>query len=305
MRSKRLIILMIIVMIFTSSLSFAAGLALGQQLHPVPQHAAAQNDQEKTAGIVRRVLPPEGYKTKIIFGDSILKMEEAGIIDKTKFEKLYADRGGLPPELKLLLEKPSYDPITINEQNSQYLINLLWPLGIANKNVILSTSEAARPENVNNLASTGGWGLGKSANGGDYYNSSEILKLSPAQEALVQKVAANIYRPCCGNSTAFPDCNHGAAMLGMLQLGAMLGLDEKELYEEALKFNSFWFPDQYSKMALMFQYTKNLDWKDVDPKTALGKDYSSGSGFNANVLQPLASIPGLLKEKSGGSGCSA
>lgn len=308
MNSKRLIAAMIVVTLITSVLSFSAGLALGQQFqlnHSPLKSAAGENDQEKTSAVLGQVLPPQGYKTRIILGDTILKMQEAGVIDKTKFEQLYADRGGMPQELKDLLEKPSYTPLTINAENSQYLINLLWPLGIANKNVVLKTSEAARPENVNNLASTGGWNLGKSANGGDYYNQHQILNLTPEQEALVQKVAANIYRPCCGNSTAFPDCNHGAAMLGMLQLGALLGLNENELYEEALKFNSFWFPDQYSKMALMFQYTKNTEWKDVDPKTALSQDYSSSGGYNQNVLQPLTSVPGLLQQRSGGSGCSA
>ena len=30
------------------------------------------------------------------------------------------------------------------------------------------------------------------------------------------KIAKGIYRPCCNNSTYFPDCNHGMAMLGLL-----------------------------------------------------------------------------------------
>ena len=35
---------------------------------------------------------------------------------------------------------------------------------------------------------------------------------------IVEEIAGNIYRPCCGNSTAFPDCNHGMAMLGLIEL---------------------------------------------------------------------------------------
>jgi hypothetical protein len=111
-------------------------------------------------------------------------------------------------------------------------------------------SDAAKPENVNNLCGNRRMDARKSDEGGDYYNQFEILALTPEQDELVKRVAKNIYRPCCGNSTACRDCNHGAAMLGLLQLGAAQGLSEEELYDEALAFNSFWFPDNYQKMAL-------------------------------------------------------
>ena len=158
---------------------------------------------------------------------------------------------------------------------------------------------------MDNLASTGGWNLGKSENGGDYYNKYEIIALAAEQDALVDKVAQNIFRPCCGNSTAFPDCNHGAAILGMLQLGASQGLSEDELFEEALKLNSFWFPDQYLKMALAFQYFEKTPWDEVDPRKALSQAYSSGSGFRNNVLGALSNIPGALPQQSGGGSCGA
>lgn len=32
---------------------------------------------------------------------------------------------------------------------------------------------------------------------------------------------------CCGNSTYFPDCNHGAAMLGFIELAVSQGLVER------------------------------------------------------------------------------
>ena len=40
-------------------------------------------------------------------------------------------------------------------------------------------------------------------------------------------VAENIFRPCCGNHTAFPDCNHGMAVLGLLELLASQGATER------------------------------------------------------------------------------
>ncbi|HLG25176.1 MAG TPA: hypothetical protein VI588_00060 [Candidatus Gracilibacteria bacterium] len=289
---------------------FMGGIVVGQKVlpHSLPQ----QDDQQKSAftrdlavKIASDVLPSEGFTSRISFGDSIIKLEEAGVIDREKMGQLYVNRGGMPEELAKLLDDPSSEPITINKENAAYLINLLWPLGIANANSTLAESDAAKPENVNRLAATGGWNLGKSDEGGDYYNQFEILALTPEQDELVKRVAKNIYRPCCGNSTAMPDCNHGAAMLGLLQLGAAQGLSEEELYDEALAFNSFWFPDNYQKMALAFQQFQNKSWSEIDPKMLLSADYSSGSGYRQNVLTPLSQVPGLLPQTSGGGSCSA
>lgn len=252
------------------------------------------------------VLPEEGFQTKIVLGDAIMKLVESGAIDVEKFEKIYAARGGLSSEQKAMLTQPYVVPLKINHANAQFLVNILWPLGITNKNSTLAESEAGKPENVNNLASTGGWTLGKNENGGFYYNKFEIIKLTPEQDALVRRAAENIFRPCCGNSTAFPDCNHGAAILGMLQLGAVQGLSEQELYEEALKFNSYWFPDNYMKMAMVFKRFEKKPWRDVDPKVALSEQYSSGMGYRRNVEGPLSQVPGLSGGGGGGGGsCSA
>ena len=87
------------------------------------------------------------------------------------------------------------------------------------------------------------------------------------------------------------------------------GLSEKELYEEAMKFNSFWFPEQYTKIAIAFKTFENKDWKDVDPKVVVGKNYSSGSGFAKNISNPLSELPWFAPKQNmgegGGGGCSA
>ncbi|MBI3068469.1 MAG: hypothetical protein HYY79_06240, partial [Betaproteobacteria bacterium] len=84
--------------------------------------------------------------------------------------------------------------------------------------------------------------------------------------------------------------------------GAAQGLTEDELWREALAFNAFWFPQNYVHIALYFKVVKSTDWENVDPATALGKDYSSGSGWHANVHQELAKL-GLLPKQEGGSDC--
>lgn len=295
------------------------GIALGYKIIPQPQLSMEEQEKQilslmdkktnEAQEIAKDVLPEKGFQTKIILGDTVQKLIENGAIDLAKFEELYSQRGGMTEDQKKLLSEPSNEPIIIDSKNSQFLLNLLWPLGIANKNSALdATLKDIGEKDIGNLASTGGWTLGKAKNGGEYYNKLEILKLTPEQDKLVLEVAGNIFRPCCGNSTAFPDCNHGAAMLGLIQLGAVQGLSEKELYEEAMKFNAFWFPEQYTKIAIAFKTFENKDWKDVDPKLIVGKNYSSGSGFAKNISDPLSELPWFAPKHNmgggGGGGCS-
>jgi hypothetical protein len=123
------------------------------------------------------------------------------------------------------------------------MLNMLWAFGLANKNPILENGPMMDPSygGAGNFASTGGWTLAK----GDtmsHYSMHTLVTLSPAQQALVEKVAKNVYRPCCRNSTYFPDCNHGMAMLGLLELLAGEGATEEEMYKTAQDVNALWFP---------------------------------------------------------------
>lgn len=297
-----------IIMLLLILASFMGGLVIGNKYLPnkrltTEEEKAAQLAQQRQESKLE-VLPEGGFQTKIVLGDAMVKLVENGVVDLEKFEQLYANRGGLTAEQRAFFTAPSNEPLTINSENAQFMVNILWPIGIANQNTTLAESEAGKPENVFGLASTGGWTLGKEDNGGYYYNKFKIIELTPEQDALVDRVAHNIFRPCCGNSTAFPDCNHGAAILGLLQLGASQGLSEDELYEESLKLNSFWFPDQYVKMALLFKMQQNKSWADLDPKLLLSEDYSGAFGFRENVAYPLSQIPGLMPQQQGGGGCS-
>lgn len=149
---------------------------------------------------------------------------------------------------------------------------------------------------VMNFASTGGWNLGAKPTS-ELYSSAEIIKLSPQQQELVEKIAKTIYRPCCGNSTEFPDCNHGMAALGYIELAVAQGVSEKQIYSDLLKLNSFWFPQQYVELAAFFN-KQNIDWNKVDPKLALSSQYSSAQG-SARVRQSVQSIPGLNTQQGG------
>ena len=114
----------------------------------------------------------------------------------------------------------------------------------------------------------------------------------------MERVSKNIYRPCCGNSVYFPDCNHGMAMLGLLELMAAQGTSEEEMYKAALQVNSYWFPDTYLTLAKYFEQ-RGVEWSKVSPKEVLGAAYSSAQGYQ----QILAEVE--PPQSQGGGGCGA
>lgn len=114
--------------------------------------------------------------------------------------------------------------------------------------------------------------------------------------------ANNAYRPCCGNPTSFPDCNHGMALLGLLELMAAQGATVDQMFTAAIQVNAFWFPDQTLELATYFKAVEGKDFKTVNARRIVGKEFSSGSGFQ-QVHRALASN-GLLPQSPGkGQSC--
>lgn len=254
---------------------------------------------------VAEVLPKKGFQTKIVLGKIVPTLVADGIIDMTKMQALYKGRGGIPPEIIMLLTEPSNAPLLVNADNASQIVNLLWPIGLSNKTTINEKSPIVG-KNLNNFASTGGWTLGKETNGGIYFNSYPLAPLTAEQEMRVLQIAENTYRPCCDNSTFFQDCNHGSAALALVELGVAQGLSDADIYKTLLDFNSFWFPQNYTQLGLYFKAVKHIDWKDVDPKVALSKDYSSATG-NYKIQAEVAKIPNLvpLQTSASGAKCGA
>ena len=239
---------------------------------------------------LRRILPKEEVKLPVYWMDTGKRMVDAGVIDKDKLESLYVRRGGLNETEKNLLYGEKNQELVINEINAGFLLNLLWAFGLSNKNPILeegAMTDVRYGGDPSRFASTGGWTLsiGDVMN---HYSGHAFFELTSAEQSLVERVSENIYRPCCGNSTFFPDCNHGMAMLGLLELMAAQGVSEEEMYETALLVNSFWFPDTYLAIAKYFE-NQGVSWSEVDPKEVLGESYSSAEGY-AQVLSEIGPI---------------
>ncbi|MEK7154194.1 MAG: hypothetical protein AAB792_01415 [Patescibacteria group bacterium] len=257
----------------------------------------ADLDKAAMAKLEQKIIPPQGVVLPVSWNDLGDQLIKSGVIDSQKFEQLYAARGGLSDENKKLLYGTDNGKIKITSENSQTLLNLLWALGLGTKNDILEKGPMMDPKfkGAGNFASTGGWtlALGKAM---DHYSMHPFIVLTKEQQALVEQISQNIYRPCCGNSTYFPDCNHGMAMLGLLELMASQGVSEKEMYNAALAVNAYWFPDTYLTIG-KYLNKKGMSWDKVGAQKILGFDFSSGSGY-AQIRSEVEPV----KPKSGG-GC--
>lgn len=242
------------------------------------------------------VLPSGGVILPVSWGDLGVQLVKTGVIDEEKFKALYESRGQFTEEYKQLLTGTSSGKLKINKDNAGYILNLFWALGLANKNPILDAGEMTNEAygGAQNFASTGGWTMAK-GNTMDHYSHHKFFDLTPQQQEIVDRVSSGIYRPCCGNSTHFPDCNHGMAMLGLLELMASQGVSEQDMYKAALAVNSYWFPDTYLTIAT-YMKDKGVLWQDVSPQEMLGVNYSSGSGY--------AKISAQVKQQGGQKGGS-
>jgi hypothetical protein len=138
--------------------------------------------------------------------------------------------------------------------------------------------------------------------GSDLYSAFEILSLTPEQQRLAERVASQVYRPCCNNYAAFPDCNHGMAMLGLLELMAAQGATESEMLEAAKQINGFWFPNQMQHVATFFKAAQGWDFAEVPGEMAVGPAVFSGSGHQ-NLMTWMKERGMLDRAPGGGVSC--
>jgi hypothetical protein len=254
--------------------------------------------------VISQISMPDSYTLPVSLGDIGPQLLEAGAIDYDRFVQIYRQAGQPLSKAQLeLLTKGSEAPIRIDEDNAYFLLNFFWAFGLTNQNPLLEEGPMMQYSEgeIGRFASTGGWTVGaKPATA--LYSSTPIITLTPEQQARLEEVASGVYRPCCDNHTAFPDCNHGMAMLGLLELMASQGASADEMFEAAKYANAFWFPQQTLEMALFFKAGKNQDFAEVDAREMVGPAFSSGSGFRG--LHQWLADNGLLEQApNGGSSC--
>ncbi|MEK7065546.1 MAG: rhodanese-like domain-containing protein, partial [Patescibacteria group bacterium] len=244
------------------------------------------------------VLPKEGIELPVSWADIGPKLIALGVIDEAKFRKAVT----LTPEQEEILTKGSTTNIRIDATNSQFVVDMLWALGLAQKSVVYDEGPMGTEykKEAGNFASTGGWTLAR----GDalsYLNRYDLIPLTAEQQRKVGEISQNVYRPCCGNSTWFPDCNHGMAALAIIELLVSANVDEATIYKKVLGFNSFWFTDSYLYVATDFA-RQGIAWADVDAKRVLGAEFSSGQGAAA-IAKKVGRLP--WRAASAGGSCGA
>lgn len=273
-----------------SVVTFAVGVGVGYRFGTQPSPAAAARTGLR-ARFSNVALPAQ-------YGDLGPKLLEAGAID---IDKVKADlaNGGVPmtTDQQTILRSGGRNPVVIDRADARFLLDFFWAVGLANRDSILTDGPMARAGDVGRFASTGGWRLGARP-ATELYAGAPLLPLEADQQSRLDEVAWAVYRPCCDNPVAFPDCNHGMAMLGMLTLMASEGATRAQMFEAAAAANAVWYPEQYGELALYYQLIEHKAVRRVDARRLVSADVASGTGFRR--VHEVLSYAGLLDNATNG-----
>jgi len=284
------------------AVTFLLGLSSGYWKWGRDETAAVTQEQQLTE-LYRQINPEAGYSLPVTYGRLGPQLVESGVIDNAAVQNVMTANGDPLSEQQLeILTKGSDEKIVIAGENAHFLLNFFWAVGLANRNAILTEGVMVQNSDgqIERFASTGGWSLATKPIK-EIYASLDLIALTPEQQARVVEVAAAVYRSCCNNPTLFPDCNHGMAMLGLLELMAAQGASTDEMFVAAKYVNAYWFPQQTLETAVYLKANQDLDFADADARIVVSKELSSTSG--ASMVHESLQASGLLKPepRQGGS----
>ena len=290
--------------VVASVTAFIFGLGSGYWKWGRDETAAAAKEKELTQ-FHEQVNPKAGYTLPVSYGDLGPQLIKTGVVDYDAFVNVMTAGGDTLSDRQMeILSTGSDEPVVITAENAHFLLNFFWAVGLANRNSILTQGAMVQYSDgqIDRFASTGGWTLANKPIT-ELYASLELIPLTPEQQARVEEVAGAVYRPCCNNHTLFPDCNHGMAMLGLLELMASQGASTDQMFEAAKYVNAYWFPQQYLETAIYLKANQNVEFSDAEPRLVVSDQYSSSSGAG-RVHQSLQDT-GLLKQAPGTGGSCA
>lgn len=248
--------------------------------------------------IAEQVYPAQGFVLPVKWSNAAKRLVDYGALNVSFMANtLYSANQPLTNEELEVLNGSSDNNVTLNSSNGIFTLYVLWALGINNKNKIISNGPIMDYGNPYQYASTGGYEqLGKLQLG-----NLSIINFNGTEQSIIETVASDVYRPCCDNSAIFPDCNHGAAQLGLIELMASQGSNATEIYGAIKEFDSFYYAQQYFDDALFFNITQNKTWNEIPANQILGYDFSSATG-TSNVYRYLLSSNALVDMRQGSSG---
>ncbi|GAB4535101.1 MAG: hypothetical protein Fur0018_25280 [Anaerolineales bacterium] len=280
-----------------------------QEQHVQAQLAAEQQARAAAsaafADLLAQVNPQGGYALPVAYGDLGPQLLASGAIDLQQFTQVYEASGDpLTAEQLDILRKGSAQPITFTASNAHFLLNFFWALGLVNRNSLLLEGPMMQyggAQGIGSFASTGGWSIGKKP-ATDLYASVSLVPLTSEQQARLDEVAFAVFRPCCNNPAAFPDCNHGMAMLGMLTLLAASDASTEAMFTAAKYANAYWYPQQSMELALFFQKSQNVSFEQADSALVTSAQVASSAGYR-QVHQWLGAQGLLPQAPNQGNGC--
>jgi hypothetical protein len=268
----------------TNSVSPVASLPQEFQGPPLPGRVPP------TSLLVSEVAQPNGVPLPPVrFGNTVGKLVQASALNASAVRQAMNNSGEqfASYEANILSGNPQTENLVIlNSSDSSFILNVLWAIGINNNNAILNSGPVVLKGNPFTYASTAGYApLGKLSLGG-----IDLLTLTAEEQVIAEQVAANTYRPCCDNPAAFPDCNHGAAALGLIELMASQGFNSTSIYGALKQFESFYFPQDFVYEALFYFVSQGLTWDQVPGDQALSIHHATltGKGYVQQYLTEYA-----------------
>ncbi len=240
--------------------------------------------------LVSEVVQPNGVPLPPVrFGNTVEKLVQASALNASAVRQAMNNSGEqfTSYEANILSGNQQTENLLIlNSSDHSFILNVLWAIGINNNNAILNYGPVVVKGNPYNYASTGGYAaLGKLSLGG-----IDLLSLTPEEQVIAEQVATNTYRPCCDNPAAFPDCNHGAAALGLIELMSSQGFNSTTIYGALKNFESFYFPQNFIYEALFYFASQGLTWNQVPGDQALSLHFATltGNGYLQQYLSEYA-----------------
>ncbi len=287
-QSKLLVAVMAALLVITLA-SPVVIITQGDRAGKAGRHADLAAIQEEVAPKGGRILP-------VRWGNLGRRMLDDGVIAEDKLARPLFGLPELPPALRVYLSDSAPEQIELTQENAGFWLEMLWGLGLANRNALLE--KGPMTEDTDRLASTAGY-EGGVRKGMALYDKFTYITLSPEQQGLVEDIASRVYRPCCANPTSFPDCNHGMAALGLIELMVSQGAAREDIYQAVLALNSYWFTQTYQDIAY-FYHSRGMDYTQVLASEILSRELSSGPAYQA-LHKELGHIP--WPNSTGASGC--
>lgn len=296
----RTVLTMLIVLTIGLGGGFLLGLKYGKDA------CLASEARRKAAAtvLISEIYPVGGTRIPAQLGNSAEELVAVGAIDSNLFADLYKQAGSpLSEEQKSIFQKASTENLVFTQNNGYFYLNLLWGLGLTNRNSELTDGPMAENglDQIGNYASTSRWTLGAKP-ASELFASQTIIRLTKEQQDRLEDAVGGIFRPCCNNPTSFPDCNHGMAMLGLMELLASQNATTEQMFEAAKTANATWFPEQTYLLATYFKANEGLTFDKIDARALMGEKYSSGSGIQ-QVQEWLLDNGLMTPDQGGGSGC--